>query len=273
MSDRNRRGVPDRLRAAVPLSWRALASPVAEYAAAPVVARCGVRRFVIVCGPRTGSELLRELLDSLAEVHCEGELLQKPLRWPVAYLNGRAALGGLGQRAWGCKILDSHLHEALAQSRPSGAELLARLVAEGWTVINLRRQDRLAQALSFVHAMQGQWHFRGPTGFERFEADPAAVIALLYVLDANARWLDDRLAVVPHTTISYEDDLRPPERREATLTRLADLIGVPYTAGTTQLRAVAPARPEDRITNLDAVARALEHTRFASFIPGNSEGG
>ena len=254
------------LRARIPPSWRAGASPAVEYLAAPVGARRRLSRFVIVSGPRTGSELLRELLDSLPDVRCEGELLQRPKRWPVAYLDGRAALGGSGRRAWGCKVLDSHLHEGMANSRPDGERALAELCEAGWTIVNLRRRDLLAQALSFLHAMQGQWHFRAPSGFTPFEADPAAVIALLYVLDGNARWLDERLAQVPHTIVSYEDDLRPPEQREATLRRLADLLGVRSAGATTNLQAGAPARPRDRVTNMADVVRALEQTRFASLV-------
>ena len=256
-------GIPALVRGKIPPRWRAGASPAVEYLAAPVAGHRRIRRFVIVSGPRTGSELLRELLDSLPDVQCEGELLQRPKRWPVAYLNGRAALGGTGREAWGCKILDSHLHEGMANSRPDGEQALVELCADGWTILNLRRRDVLAQALSFLHAMQGQWHFRAPSGFTPFEADPAAVIALLYVLDGNARWLDERLAEVPHTTVSYEDDLRPPEKREATLRRVADLLGVAAAAATTDLHAGAPARPQDRITNMADVVRALEQTRFA----------
>jgi len=259
-------GIPAVVRGRIPAGWRARASPAAEYLAAPLALRRQIRRFVIVSGPRTGSELLRELLDSRPDVQCEGELLQRPKRWPVAYLNGRAALGGAGRRAWGCKILDSHLHEGMASSRPDGEQALVELCAGGWTIVNLRRRDLLAQALSYLHAMQGQWHFRAPSGFTPFEADPAAVIALLYVLDGNAQWLDGRLAEVPHTTVSYEDDLRPPERREDTLRRLTDLLGVPAAAATTDLQAGAPARPEDRITNMAAVVRALEQTRFAPLV-------
>lgn len=258
-------GLPARARASIPPGARAMASPAVEYVAAPL-ARRPVRRFVIVCGQRTGSELLRELLDSLADVQCEGELLRTPRRWPMAYLNGRAALGGLGHRAWGCKVIDDHLREAQAGGRPPGEQLLRHLVDDGWTIVNLRRTDVLAQALSFLHALQGQWHFWGPSRFEPFEADTAALIAVLYTLDANAGWLDDRLAEVPHTVVRYEDDLRSPERQAATLARLAGLLGVPDTGASSDLRAVAPARPEDRITNLPEVVRALEQTRFASLV-------
>ncbi|MFP5370807.1 MAG: hypothetical protein ACLGI3_08680, partial [Actinomycetes bacterium] len=91
-------------------------------------------------------------------------------------------------------------------------------------------------------------------------------IALLHVLDGSARWLDERLAEVPHTTVSYEDDLRPPERRAATLARVAGMLGVERSEGTTGLRAVAPERPEQRVTNFDELARALAHTRFAALV-------
>jgi LPS sulfotransferase NodH len=262
--------VAARLRTTIPTGWRALASPAVEYAAAPLAARRPVRRFVIVCGPRTGSELLRELLDSRPDVQCEGELLQQAKRWPLAYLNGRAVLGGTGHRAWGCKILDSHLHEGLVESSPPGDQLLAALVDDGWAIIHLRRHDLLAQALSFLLAMEGQWHFRKDSGFTPFEADPAAVIALLYVLDGNARWLEEQVAQVPHTTIGYEEDLRPPDARAAALGRLADLLGLPHAAGGTDLRAGAPPRPEDRLTNLPEVVRALQQTRFASLVDGST---
>jgi len=122
-----------------------------EYIAAPFVGRVPARRFVIVCGPRTGSELLRTLLDSLEGVRCQGELLVEPKRWPVAYLNGRAAIGGLDQRAWGCKVIDSHLSPVQGvrpTSRPSGDRVLAELAGQGWVIVHLRRRDRLAQALS-----------------------------------------------------------------------------------------------------------------------------
>lgn len=264
------RSAADRLRARIPAAWRDLASPAAEYAAAPLVTQLRSRRFVIVCGPRTGSELLRELLDALADVQCEGELLQTWKRWPVAFLNGRAVLGGFGRLAWGCKILDAHLHLGLAGSSPPGEDVLAKLVAEGWTIIHLQRRDLLTQALSFLHAMHGQWHFREPSGFAPFEADPATLIALLCMLDGSARWLEAKLGQVPHTSISYEDDLRTPEGQEATLTRLADLLKVPHRDVSSDLRAVAPVKPEDRVTNLAEVVKALEHTRFASLLHGRT---
>lgn len=267
------RGPTARLRAVIPPGWRTMASPALEYAASPLGSRRQVHRFVIVCGPRSGSELLRELLDSLVDVRCEGEVLRTAKRWPVTFLAGRAALGAHGHRAWGCKIIDAHLYDVQADSRPPGGGVLAELAADGWTILHLRRQDLLAQALSVLHALRDQWHFWGPSPkFEPFEADPAAVITMLYVLDRNARWLDGLVAQVPHATITYEDDLRAPARIEATLTRIADLLGVPGTGATSELRAVAPARPEDRITNLTEVTRAIEQTRFGPLVRKEGDG-
>lgn len=258
------------LRASIPPAWRNLASPAVEYAAAPLGAWRHVRRFVVVCGWRTGSDLLCDLLDSLDDVRCQGELLRQPRRWPVAYLNGRAALGGIGHRAWGCKVINSHLSLAPPTSRPPGEQVLHQLVEQGWTIIHLRRRDILAQALSCIHAEREQHHYRGAATFRPFPADPAEVIAVLHTLDGHTRWLDERLAHLPHTTITYEDDLRVPDLQRATLARLADLLDVADTGARTDLRPIAPSRPGDRITNMPAVARALEHTRFASLVRSES---
>ena len=264
-------GLASRLRASIPAGWRAVASPVVEYAAAPLGARRSqLRCFVVVGGWRTGSELLVSLLDSLSDVRCQGELLQQPRRWPVAYLNGRAALGGVGHRAWGCKIISSHLSLAPATSRPPGDQVLARLAAQGWTIIHLRRRDVLAQALSCIHAERNQHHYWKAVPFEPFPAEPAEVIAVLHTLDGHERWLDARLAHLPHTTITYEDDLRTPELQRATLGRLTQLLGVADTGARTDLRPIAPSRPGDRITNRAEVADALRHTRFAPLVHGDA---
>jgi hypothetical protein len=270
---RTRGSLTARLRRSVPPAWRTLASPAVEYAAATIGPPAGLRRFVVVCGWRTGSDLLCDLLDSLADVRCQGELLREPRRWPVAYLNGRAALGGIGHRAWGCKVINSHLSLAPPASRPAGDQVLSRLTQQGWTIIHLRRRDVLAQALSCIHAEREQHHYRGEARFEPFAADPAEVIAVLHTLDGHSRWLDDRLAVLPHTTITYEDDLRTPELQRATLGRLAHLLGVPDSGARTDLRPIAPSRPEDRITNRAAVVRALEATRFAPLVRPDAEEG
>lgn len=264
-------GAPAWIRASIPAGWRARASPAAEYVAAPLAARLDLRRFVVVCGWRTGSELLVDLLDSLRDVRCQGELLQQPRRWPVAYLNGRAGLGGRGHRAWGCKVINHHLHQLPPSSRPRREQVLAVLVKQGWTVIHLRRRDVLAQALSCLHAERNQHHYRSPARFEPFEVDPVEVITAIHSLESYAAWLDDRLASVPHTTVTYEDDLRTPDLQQATLSRMATLLGVADTGATTDLRPIAPSRPRDRITNLDQVVRALEHTRYASLVHDRPE--
>ena len=48
------------------------------------------RRFVILTSGRSGSELLASLLDAHPAIVSEGEILQRPRRYPTAYLRGHA---------------------------------------------------------------------------------------------------------------------------------------------------------------------------------------
>src|SRR5690606_22640270 len=101
------------------LGRRALHSRAAAYAASALPAPPAAR-FVIVCLPRSGSELLVDLLGQLPGVTCDGELLQEPVLRPVRFLEGRARLGRLrGARAWGCKLLVQHLQWYEARYGPA----------------------------------------------------------------------------------------------------------------------------------------------------------
>jgi LPS sulfotransferase NodH len=247
---------------------RAVESSAAAYAASllPSEPRS---RFVIVCLPRTGSELLVDVLDQLPGVSCRGEILQQPVRRPIRVLTGRARLGSLrGARVWGCKLLVQHLQWYQGGYGPA-ADVLGELTRQGWTVLHLRRSDVLAGALSALLAEQTQrWHRRAgeDADFEPVEADVATMLAWVHTYDTYQSWLDEALSDVPHLDVTYEEDLQDPAALQRTVDRLAVALGAEPAPVQTALRPTAPADPFSRLQDPEAFKRVLRLTRFAHLV-------
>jgi LPS sulfotransferase NodH len=247
---------------------RAVGSQLAAYGASIAPARLD-GRFLIVCTPRSGSELLVNLLDQLPQVDCVGEVLDHEVRWPARFLEGRARVAAAaGARVWGCKVLAQHLlwHE----SRYGASEaLLRRLVDEGWLLVHLRRADLLASALSALHAEQtGRFHLRdGPDlGFEPVDADPATILAWVHSFDEYQRWLDEAVAPLPRVVVSYEDDLTDAVGQQAAVDRVAAALGTPAAPVAAGLRPSAPVDPMARVADPTGVRELFRLTRFAHLV-------
>jgi LPS sulfotransferase NodH len=226
-------------------------------------------RFVIVCLPRTGSELLVELLDQLPGVSCRGEIMQQPVRAPVRYLRGRARLGALrGVEVWGCKLLVQHLQWYEGGYGPA-ADVLGDLAADGWTVLHLRRGNVLAGAVSALQAEQTRrWHARAGEAATAglVEADVATLVAWIHTYDTYQSWLDDVLVDVPHVDVRFEEDLQDPAAMQGTVDRLAAALGTATAPVRPTLAPTAPADPFRRLQDPEALKQALRLTRFAHLV-------
>jgi LPS sulfotransferase NodH len=223
-------------------------------------------RFAILTSGRTGSELLVSLLGAHPQIACDGELLAIRRLAPRALLDSRAALAGLrGARAWGFKVMRSHL---LVQSARDPAEQLREMAAEGIRLIGLERRDVLQQAISFVRAAGGTYHHRrGDAGrFEPVALDPATVIASMVVLEEAARFDRELLAGGDSLDLVYEDDLLEPARQQATVDRIAAWLGLAPRPVASDLVKLTPRATAELVSNYDELSAAVAATRFAHFL-------
>ena len=250
------------------LAHRVVESSATAYAASVVPG--GPRsRFVVVCLPRSGSELLVDLLDQLPGVSCRGEIMRHQVLRPLRFLTGKARLGRVrGAEAWGCKLLVQHLQWYESGYGPA-ADVLRDLTARGWQVVHLRREDVLSSALSALHAEQSRrWHTRADeeAAYEPVDADVATVLAWIHSYDVYQSWLDEALEDVPHLVVRYEQDLRDEASTQATVDRLADALGVARAPVRGALRPIAPSDPFARIADPAALKQVLRLTRFAPLL-------
>lgn len=221
-------------------------------------ARVDARHILIFAQGRSGTTLLANLLASTGHYVDLGEPLHLWTRevWaPEHYLRG------LGRRYKGnviAHVKGSQL--ARGRQRPvEAATFLRNMVAEGWLIVHVRRQDVAEQVLSECVALR-----RG--GYHKFDAIPESIrwrIDPEEFLERYDRRLDfieqDDAALegLSHLTIGYEDDLLNAKCHQATSDRILAAVGLPSCPVQTRLHKIGGSDPWRQLENRSEIAAAL----------------
>jgi len=217
-------------------------------------------RFAILSHPRSGSQLLRGLINHHPQVCCMGEVFLRFLdtRWsrvlfPRFYLEALAARSPFP--TYGCILRQSHLHRVCHDAEA----FQRRLAEEGWKLIYLQRADRVRLALSQLRAARLKvWHLHAPEA-------PVAVRIDVQELRDQLRWIDQVrrheeriMGSLPHLRVHYEDDLLPAERHQPTADRVFAWLGLPSVPVRARLHRTTPDDLSLGVANWAEVRAALE---------------
>lgn len=223
-------------------------------------------RFVLFAQGRTGSSLLRSLLNAHPEIHCADEVLgPRAVLFPVAHVERLARL--TEAPVWGFKVKVYQLtrHQGLADPHA----FLAALAERGHRIIHLRRRNLLRQAVSNAVAVgSGRYlHAEGDEpGVVTVNLDPAETIEVMRRRLAHAAAEDAALAGLEHLDVVYEDDLLDPARHQATADRVVGYLGREPQPVATRMRRSGSPHLSDQVENWDEVAAALAGTEFEAFV-------
>lgn len=222
------------------------------------------QRFVVLTTPRSGSQLLVELLDAHPGIRCDSEILRRPPLAPGRYVRGRAVQVGARSQAYGFKMM---VYQVIMQPwfYSSLGSFVAELRASGFRLVVLRRERQLDQALSFLAGSQIGWHQHRGDGIrvDRLAVDPASLLHALVTFEGQRTAQEEAVEGVPHLAVTYETDLHGAAAQQQTVDRICDWIGVDRAPVTTDLVRPAPGGLVDRVADPAAVAAALRTTRFA----------
>ena len=213
---------------------------------------------------RTGSSLLRNLLNQHPRVHCDGEILDTRVSDPFGFVVERADTATTD--AYGFKVKVYQLTDA--QQREPGA-FLRRLDAAGFDIVYLWRRNLLRHALSNAFAeRRGRYHDR-PTDSEerpRFEVDANEVVGAMTRRLGHRRRELEALDGLAFTEIVYEDDLLDSSRHQGTVDRVVTLLGFEPVSVTTDLARSVTGSLRDRLANYDEVAAAVRRHGFGEHL-------
>jgi len=225
------------------------------------------RPFAVFSQARSGSQLLRGLLNQHPRLWCEGEVMLRfvQTRWPrmlfpAAYLEGLASRSS--PTVYGCLLRQSQLWRCCPDPQGFPAELARR----GWQLIHLQRRNRLRLALSFLRAEALQrWHLeRGSrAGGERPTIDPRALLDYLRWTDQARAFEEEALSRVVALKLVYEEDLESQSSHQATADRVFEFLGLPSAPVQAPLRRTGEGQLPDLVSNWQQLVDVLRGTSYA----------
>jgi LPS sulfotransferase NodH len=237
-------------------------APLAPALGAPV-------RFYLLATARSGSSLLRSMLDSHPDIRCDPEMLAKWGRLvPPARLYAARSVHARFRykaHAYGSKAIAD---QVAAIPPDHGATFLARMNQRGYRIITVTRRDTLARAISRLEARRSRvWQHRegdhlhsGPilVRMEEIEAE-------LNFAEHSLEFVEASVKELPHLRVVYEDDLDTPDAQQATFDRLCNELGLRRAKATTDIVRSGARSMRDRIANYDEMMEFVRGSRFAAY--------
>lgn len=221
-------------------------------------------RFVIFGRGRSGTTTLVSLLNAHPSIVCEGEILSRPVFWPLEHVLAHCA--NASASVYGCKILSYQLSQV--QPLRQRTAFVHQLCDHGFRVIYLRRRDLLRHALSNLRAREFGFHARTSETVPSapIVVDPQALMQWLHGSASLAAFEAESLQTVPHLSLIYEDHLADDSHHQMTANTVCDFLGLAPAVVASSYRKLSPVALREAIGNYDQVAQALQGTPFAVFL-------
>jgi hypothetical protein len=235
------------------------------------------RGFIIYGQSRSGSTLLKELLNSHPDITCDGELLtmgwkylDHPLtiklisKYPYPYFNLRRLRSG--SPVYGFKFM-------IFNSRKPG-KVLQHLVRNHWKLIHIHRNNILKQSLSNIIAKETRhWHLKegeSPPDY-RLEIPPEKLLGELNTRKIWSERGNRFLEGIPHLRLDYESDLEEEENWSRTAARLFSYLDLEYQPVSSRINKTDPRPYREVISNYDDLITSLEKSNYGHLLKDNQE--
>jgi LPS sulfotransferase NodH len=225
--------------------------------------------FLLVSQERTGSTLLSTLLSSHPEILMDLHVFYTPETWPQTRRPGRRLPTTRPVRGFKFKTTHTPLKSSASEVR----QFFRTQVDAGVRIVRLQRHNLMRQALSgqMVGKRNGlhTWRHEPAASSARpaVEVDVSDLMGRIKYFDRLTRFQDAALAGIPHLAVSYEDDLLPQDRHQATANRVFQSLDLPSAPVETQLRKLTANDLSSIVANLPEVEAALRDTPYARFLP------
>jgi LPS sulfotransferase NodH len=221
-------------------------------------------RFIIFGLGRSGSTLLKQLLDSHPEITCEGELLNvadkyitNPLllkliyKFPSQFFDLRSMLSK--KPVYGFTLL-------FYQYSPP-AKLIEKLIKKDWKFIRIYRKNGLEQSLSHLVAEQTRvWHRYDSQEIQtpKLIVKPEELKNRLKIVNKNKATETKLFEKFAHFKVVYEDDLKNEDDWAETTRKIFEYLGVNPAPVSASIQKTYKRPYSEIIENYDGLIKSIE---------------
>ena len=244
-----------------------------KYAAAFIAKNNPPAKFIIFAQGRTGTNLLRDLLNSHPKIHCDGELLKHKKIFLKSFLEIRRLF--FKTKAYGFKVKIYQLTKKQKIHNPK--QIMSDLHRRGWKIIYLKRRNLFCHAVStiamehrrkerFLRRSYTRWFKDCPISIGKIHINCTDLIKKMKYRENLLAQEETILHGLPHMQLVYEDNLLKSQDHQNTANRIFGYLNLPFFPVTTQRTKKVPERLSDLIDNFEEIANAVGKTRYAKFL-------
>lgn len=228
--------------------------------------------FVIFGQGRSGSNLLRTLLNSHPLIHCDNELFnprrlaaEKPLNrlliklMPIKHIEKMQARSNA--EIYGFKLFGFHHKNA--------GKLLHQLYAQGWKIIYIQRKNVLKQVFSGIIGIRTQKYLRTentPAPAETYHI-PCEQVVNAYKY-RNKMLLTEKHVVssLEHCSVIYEEHLQEAYMWPETAARIFHFLDIDPVEVSTSVLKTDPRPDYERIENFGEIIHHLNENGYPHIV-------
>lgn len=230
-----------------------------------------LKKFVIFSTPRSGSNLLGDLLSQHPQVTYTHELfnLEKKVHLsPYFYVNSICRL--CKTRVYSFKIPTDQLKNPVyfRHYKTDCKKFMKKMHKMGWKIINLTRKNSFHQAVSWIKAEN---HRVWRTKDKKYKSESIQI-----KFEELNKWIEkfekfndfhsEVLKGIPHLNLFYETDLSNSKMHQKTADKVFDYLGIPSDKVNADYIKQSRGDISKEISNYNEIKNKLVKTRFAKYL-------
>lgn len=221
-------------------------------------------RFVIFGRGRSGSTALVSLLNSIPKIHCEGEILNKPVMFPSSHV--LAKCGNSRSNIYGCKILSYQIKDVQPINDREG--FIRLLHKNGFKILYLRRENLIHHALSNIRARKFGFHTKNSQKQppKKIVLDLDELMMWIKKSEELGRYETHLLQGVPHLSLTYERNILNKYNHQETAKLICKFLGITYNKAKTKYIKISPRRLQDSVANYNELVEFLKNTQYYTYL-------
>jgi LPS sulfotransferase NodH len=227
------------------------------------------KKVVIFAQGRTGSTVLEKLLDSTGYFSSNGEILGASwILFPYMYVEGLSKLKSNNNFLFHVKIY--HLNRD-RRFKVNPEKFLRKLHKNGWTIIYLKRENKLNHVIStwlaeqrnLYHLTNNASTINKPSIIDKTPTEVLNGIKQRKYFDEQEQ---EVLKNIPHIKIVYEKDLQSPEVHQKTVNKILNKLNLPPKKASTSLKKIVTKKQSEILKNYDEICEVLKKEGFDNYI-------
>ncbi len=230
-------------------------------------------KFIIYGQGRSGSNLLRTLLNSHPQIHCDNELFN-PVRlsqksktnrffintFPINYIHNMQKRADA--EIYGFKLFPFH--------HKNSGSIVKKLYRQGWKVIHIERNNILKQTFSGIIGTQTQKYIRRDDASSPDQIYHIECEQVINVLKFRKKLMASEYKVLSgignYCSVIYEEDLIDQKNWDETMGRIFQFLGIEPVIVKSSILITDPRPDSERIDNFDEIIHGLNQNGYSKVV-------